>query len=79
MQPSVSISYGVPRLAATSVRQPPTIGASATPSPTVSTYGSSGSSGTRPSGSALKAWWNVCSVISVSSSFLRVKRRKVGL
>ena len=31
MQPSVSISYGVPRLAATSVRQPPTIGASATP------------------------------------------------
>ena len=45
--------------AATSVRQPPTIGASATPSPTVSTYGSSGSSGTRPSGSGLKAWWNV--------------------
>ena len=54
MQPSVSISYGVPRLAATSVRQPPTIGASATPSPTVSTYGSSGSSGTRPSGSGLE-------------------------
>ena len=37
MQPSVWTSKGVPMLAHSSVRQPPTSGPSATPSPTVST------------------------------------------
>jgi hypothetical protein len=62
----------------TSVMQPPTIGASALPPPTVSTYGFPGSSNTRPSGSGLKARWNHSFVSSVSSSLRRVKRVKVG-
>ena len=78
MQPSVSISYGVPMLWHTSVMQPPTIGASALPPPTVSTYGFSGSSNTRPSGSGLKARWNHCLRLVGQLVLRRVKRVKVG-
>jgi hypothetical protein len=42
------------------------------------TYGFSGSSKTRPSGSAWKARWNHAFVSSVSSSLRRVKRVKFG-
>ena len=78
MQPSVSISYGVPRLAATSVRQPPTIGPSATPPVDGQHVRVVGILRDAAERLGLQARWNVSSVTVVSSSFLRVKRRNVG-
>ena len=72
-------SNGVPMLEDSSVRQPPTSGASAAPSPTVSTYGSSGSSNTRPERLRLeRAVEPVLGLLGQRVLLARVKRRKFG-